>query len=123
MGRVRGKRLSTMMMMMRNGTQRNIPGMPQMAPHSTRLSMMTMGLILNEAPIIRGSRMLPMIICRVPMPATTSIGSTKSLDWARAMVAGNRVATMEPMVGMKLSRKISRPQTPGKSTPRASRKM
>ena len=42
------------------GTQRNIPGMPQIVPHSPSESKITIGLRFKRLPIKRGSSKLPM---------------------------------------------------------------
>ena len=41
------------------GVERNIPGMPQIAPQKARLSKTTTGSMFKPSRCIRGNRMLP----------------------------------------------------------------
>ena len=122
-GRVFGKCDMTIVVIINNGTQRNMPGTPQIAPQRARLKRMTTGLRFKDLPVIRGSMILPINTCRAVTPISTVKNKPKSsLDCAKAMSEGNIVATIDPIVGIKLSKKISRPQISAKLMPKTSSK-
>ena len=108
-----------MVVIIKNGTHRNIPATPQIVPHNARLKRITTGLRFREVPINLGSIIFPMVICNAPIQNSTIKNREKpsELDCANAMVAGKTVAIIEPTVGIKLSIKIKVPQISGKSTP------
>ena len=117
-GLVLGKCDKTIVVIIKKGTHRNIPATPQIVPQSARLNKITTGLRFNDVPINRGSIMFPIVICSAPIQTSTIKNSENPslVDCANAMVAGKMVATIDPTVGIKLSKKINVPQISGKST-------
>ena len=99
------------------GTQRNMPGIPHTDPHRPRESKITIGLRLSRLPISLGSIRLPMQNCTA---VSTEIVTKKGPSVGNCISVssdGNRVAMIEPIVGMKLSKKIKTAQKLAKSTP------
>jgi hypothetical protein len=99
------------------GTQRNIPGMPQTEPHNPRESKITIGLRLSRLPISLGSSRLPMQNCTAVSTEIVAMKGPNVGNCTSVSSEGNKVAMIEPMVGMKLSKKIKTAQKLAKSTP------
>ena len=99
-GRVRGKCANTIIAITVIGTQRNIPEIPQIAPHTAREARVANGLMLSEAPIIIGSRRLPMRTWMTARLGVTIRNGTRVSNWTSARRAGKTMPRSEPMVGM-----------------------
>ena len=99
-GRVRGKWAKMIMAITVMGTQRNIPGIPQIEPHTASETRVAKGLMLSEDPIIIGSRKLPMKTWMTARLGVTMRKGTTVSNWTSARSAGKRMPSSEPMVGM-----------------------
>ena len=117
MGRVVSKCEKTIMAMTMMGTQRIIPLTTQMEPHSVSERTIASGLRLSLLPMSLGSSMLPMRTWMAARPPAVRKKGTRLSNWTRARMAGKNVASIEPIVGMKLSTKIMMAQNSAKSSP------
>ena len=99
------------------GTHKNIPGIPHSVPHRPKDNKMTIGLKLSLCPIKRGSSTLPMQNCKVVNTEMVITKGATVSNWMSVNTEGKRVAMIEPMVGMKFSKKIKTAQKLAKSTP------
>ena len=99
------------------GTQRNIPGIPQIEPHRPSENNMTIGLRFRRLPINRGSIKLPMENWIHVRTDATMINGPRVSNCTKVKTDGNAVAMIDPMVGMKFRKKISTAQKLAKSTP------
>lgn len=98
------------------GTDKNIPIMPQIYPHITSDKIRTRGLRFRLLPVNFGSMIFPMISCVVIMPIDTTVnGINVSLNCSNDKSIGKIDATIDPIVGIKLSRKIRIAQNSEKS--------
>ena len=98
--RVRGKWAKTIMAITVMGTQRNIPGIPQIEPHTASETSVAKGLMLSEDPISIGSRKLPMKTWMTARLGVTMRKGTKVSNCTSASSAGKMMPSSEPMVGM-----------------------
>ena len=99
------------------GTHRNMPGIPQTEPHRPRESNMTIGLRLSLLPINFGSIRLPTQNCTPVSTNKVTIKGPSVSNCTSVSTEGKAVAMIEPIVGMKLSKKIRTAQKLAKSTP------
>ena len=99
------------------GTQRNMPGIPHTEPHKPRESKITIGLRFRRFPISLGSIRLPMQNCTAVSTEIVTMKGPSVGNCTSVSSEGKRVAMIEPMVGMKLSKKIKTAQKLAKSTP------
>ena len=99
------------------GTQRNMPGMPQIEPHRPRESRITIGLRLSLLPINLGSIRLPTQNCTPVRTNRVTMKGPSVSNCTSVSTEGKAVAIIEPIVGIKLSRKIKTAQKLAKSTP------
>ena len=105
------------MMMTVNGTHKNIPGIPHIEPHKANESSKTKGLKFKRLPMRRGSRILPTVNCNPVIAIATMKNGAHPSNCTSVKSAGNAVAIIEPMVGMKFRRNIKTAQKLAESTP------
>ena len=94
-----------------------MPTTPHKIPHMTKEITMIKGLIFKESPYSLGSIIPPIISWIVPTPASITKKGVKYSNWTRATNDGNNVATIDPIVGIKLKTNIRKAQNKAKSSP------
>ncbi len=78
------------------GTDRIAPGMPQIAVQTTRLTRITNGLRLSEAPISQGSMKLPTAICAAVSAAASASTGPSAANCTNASATGKNTPMNEP---------------------------
>ena len=117
MGFVCGRLERMMLAITMIGTQRNIPAIPQMLPQKASEMIITKPLIFIDLPISFGSITFPIRNCVVIRREETIIKGDHESNCTIVSRQGSIVAVIDPMVGMKLSKKMSSDQNSAKSTP------
>ena len=105
------------------GTESSMPGIPQSHPQKIREKSTTSGLRFKPRPINFGSSILPTINWMERSRIEITSVLPMDPDWNSVIAIGGRVATIEPMVGIKFKAKVSTPQSRAKSTPAIVRTM
>ena len=100
-----------------SGTERNIPTIPLIEPQKISENMISSGLRSMPFPIMLGSTRLPIVnfTVRIAMPSQRALIGFSNCT--RAKRNGSTLATIEPMLGMKLRKNVRIPQMMTKSSP------
>ena len=91
------------------GVAKNIPGIPHKIPQNIRLKRIVMGCRSRFWPMIFGSMTLPIMNWIEPGMTSDRTMRVGLENCNRAIGRGRRVANIEPIVGIKLSKKANRP--------------
>ena len=106
-------------MVLRMGTAKSIPAIPQIQPQKIKNKITIKGLKFSVRPISLGSSILPMAnwipIINIPSQSTFH---GESSNWISAIVIGKTDAMNDPKFGIKLNTKIRKAQMMAKSNPK-----
>ena len=97
-----------------NGTLIIIPVVPQINPQNIRDKILTKGLMFIEFPIHLGSIKFPMTTWIEVTIINIIDAVVNSPNWSNENATGNNVANKEPIIGIKLSKKIKNAQKTAK---------
>ena len=103
------------------GTANRAPVTPHNHPQKNREMNTTSRDKFKASPSSLGSRMVPVRIWAAVTQATTAKGVNPPPNWAKENNDTAPTAPIDPILGMKLRRKVSNPQTTANWTPKASK--